>query len=126
DDIREGGFRLFEEKEERAPEDVFEADTPSIVKDFLQSLDNPVCGKRAPERSDALQWIEHEGLIGVGHVQVNEIVLAGLRHPVVEALGKVAVRIEERESVSGKQVLPDHAFEEGRLAGAGFPDHVDV
>lgn len=72
-DIGERGVRLFQEKEERVPENVFQAVSPGVVEKFLQGLDDPVRRERPPERRDAFKWIEAERLGRVGHVEVDEV-----------------------------------------------------
>src|SRR4029079_2942244 len=124
--IREGRFRLREDEAARGSEDVFEPHAPGVIEDFLQGLHDAVRGERAAEGWHLLERIEPEGLLRVGDVQIDEIRLAGFRHPRVEPLGKIAVWVKKSETVPGQHVLADETLEERGLARAGLPDHVHV
>src|SRR5687767_10904006 len=70
-DIRQRGFRLFQEKEERAPEDVFETDAPGIIEELLERFDDSIGGERSPQGRDAFERIETKGLLRVRNIQVD-------------------------------------------------------
>ena len=43
-----------------------------------------------------------------------------------DRLGKVAVRVEQRQAFAGREVLRDQVEQQRRFAGAGLADDVEV
>ena len=70
--------------------------------------------------------VEADRMSEVGGVEVADVIDARAGDAVEEALGEVAVRVEEGNPLAGLDVLQDQVLEEGRLAGAGLADGVEV
>ena len=72
------------------------------------------------------QRIKADRPLDVGGVDVDEIVGTGAGDVIERGFGEVAVRIEQRNTFAGREVLGDEVKEQRALAGAGLADDVEV
>ncbi|HYM60455.1 MAG TPA: hypothetical protein VEZ11_06135, partial [Thermoanaerobaculia bacterium] len=69
---------------------------------------------------------EGEVLLGIRHIQIRQILPPAFRHPTDYAIRKITMRIEECQTGTIDEVLPDHHFEKTRLAGSRLSNDVHV
>lgn len=93
---------------------------------MLEGADDVIGDDRFEIVRDGGEGIEADRTDGVGRVDVDEIVGAGSRDLPEHVLGKIAVRIEERQALALREVLRDQVEEQRRLSGAGLADDVEV
>ena len=73
-----------------------------------------------------LKQVQADGEVMIDRVEIGHVIGSPSRNVVEEFVGKVAVRINQCDPMSGFNVLNDHVSEEGRLSGARFADHIQV
>src|SRR5438128_11768765 len=76
--------------------------------------------------ADVSEWIVAVRLRRVGRVEINNSVPLRCRNACCDARDKIAVWIDESETVPALQVLESHHFDQRRFAGTGLADHVYV
>ena len=59
-------------------------------------------------------------------IELNEVVAASGRQERDRGFGQISVRIEQRDAATGGEVLGNQIEEQGRFAGAGLPDDIEV
>src|SRR3989344_3006442 len=92
---------------------------------------------------DSLHLVHDEGLLlrtvevviqhvqahrppNVAGVEINEVLHALLGDMPQDEVNQSAVGIDDRETLAGLDVLDDHVTQEGRFAGAGLADQINV
>ena len=77
-------------------------------------------------RRDIGQEVQPDGELQVARIEVNEVIRTRRRDVFQQFLGEIAVRIDQTNAVSGGDVLHQQVAEQGRLAGTGLADQVEV
>ena len=95
---------------------------PGLVK----HLEDARGGKGTFVRRDPFEGIVAIRLIGIGHVEVDQVLAPLGRDCLRDARDQVTVGIEQRKALAPANVLQHHGFEQGRFAGTGLADDVDV
>ena len=62
----------------------------------------------------------------IRHIEVDEILMSRWRNLRYYLLGKVSVRIKERETLPVREILEHKRSEESGLSGASLPNHIQV
>ena len=79
-----------------------------------------------PVRVRPLQGIEGDRALQVGRVYVHHVVRARGRHQAEDRIGQMAQRVDQPDAPAGGQVLGDEVLDDGRLAGTGLAEDVEV
>ena len=116
----------LDERRDGVRQDVLEAGPPAVRPDRLEGGDDTRDGQVAVLGRVVGEDVEADRISEVGGVEVADVIDARAGDVVEEALGEVAVRVEEGDALAGGDVLQDQVLEEGRLAGAGLADRVEV
>ncbi len=93
---------------------------------MLERGDDAGGGKRAALGRDLGRGIEADRILGLAGVEVAHVVDARARDGVENVLGKVAVRVDDRNALPREDVAHGEIEEERAFARAGFSDDVDV
>src|SRR5579859_5340959 len=105
--IRQRRIPDLEERKERIAEHVLHPHAPRVMPVLLEGFKEPRGRKRNLVRMNAPEGVVAEGLRGVGSVEVVKIALTLFGNHGSHPLDEVSVRIDERDTTSGLNVLPD-------------------
>ncbi len=73
-----------------------------------------------------LEWVIAIRLIGIGHVEIHQIVATVLRDGRGNLLDEIAMRIDHSQPLSIADVLKEEGQQQVGLAGAGLADHIGM
>ena len=70
--------------------------------------------------------VQSDGEFKVARIEIHQMIRPLGRNVVQQFLGQVAVRVNDADAMSKRDVLQNQIPQQGRFAGAGFADDVDV
>ena len=97
----------WEQGADRVSEDVVEPGTPALRPDMPKRGDDAIGDNRFEILGHSRQGIEADRPLGVGRIQINEIVAAGSRNVHQHRFGEIAMGVEQRQTLAGGEVLRD-------------------
>ncbi len=125
-DVGHGAAWNFEQRERHIAEEMLQSWSPIVRPDGAERLDDSCCSERALILLDSGERVKGPCERCVGHVQVDEILLAMFRDEAKNTIGQVTVRIEQGEPFTSECVLPEERREKRRLTHACLSDRVEV
>jgi len=96
--------------------------TPQV----LERGDDAGGGKRLALPRHPSYWIEADRVLHVGHIEVAHLVCSLRWDGVDDRLGKVAVRVDDRNSLPRHDVVHGQVEQDGAFARAGLADDIQV
>ena len=105
---------------------MLQAHTPGIMEDLLKDLKQSGRNQGSLFWRHILQGIEADRMVGIEYVEIDQIISPSRRELSYDSLSEVAVRIEERQSLTAADVMFDEDPEERRLADARLTNEVHV
>ena len=99
--------------------DLLEPRAPHVDPDGAHAGNDPVGNDGALIGARVFEDVEADGIGAVGEIEIADLVVARRRHERERFFGKVAVRIDDEESIAARDVLRHDVEEKGGLADAG-------
>ena len=89
---------------------------------FLKASRSPEAASEILSSRYVLQWVVPERLVGVRHIEVDEVLAPMRRHSSRDPLSHIAMRINEHHSAAVRDILHGERLEKCGLARPGFAD----
>src|SRR5208337_607267 len=98
-------IRRLEKRRARVTKDLLKSRAPHIRPDGAHTCNHPVGDDRAMIRCDVLEDVEAYRKSAIGKIEIADLIVARGWHERERFFGKVAVRVDQKESVTTRNVL---------------------
>ena len=125
-DAQKRRIGILEKRQDGVVQNVLHARGPDIGPDLLEDAHHAGRDEMPELGADLFERVERDRMIEIERREIDHVVDALFGHEIEHPLREFAVRIDDRETVTGADVVDRHGLEEVALPGTGLADHVHV
>ena len=124
--VDERGARRRKQRHDAVEQEVLQPRSPALAPEVLEGGDDAGGGERVALGRDVRQRIEADRPLGIGGVEIADLMGAFGRDAIRDRLGEVAVRVDDGDALAGDDVVHGQVEKRRALSRARFTHDVDV